>query len=132
MSPDGRRIVFTFYGNPDWYIANSDGSGVRPLAKNSERGGFCCARWTADGRFIVLSCGFPRLGKILWYLRMDDGWLQHASEPKRLTAGPPSYWNPVPSQDGKTVFATGTNATIVYSLRPYVPTCLFRSSPAFR
>ena len=39
---------------------------------------------------------------------MDDGWLQHASEPKRLTAGPLSYWNPVPSQDGKTVFATGT------------------------
>ena len=108
MSPDGRRIVFTFYGNPELYIANSDGSGVRPLAKNSERGGFCCARWTADGRFIVFATRFPAPRQDLWYLRMDDGWLQHASEPKRLTAGPLSYWNPVPSQDGKTVFATGT------------------------
>lgn len=109
MSPDGRRIVFTHYGDDtELFVANSDGSGVKPLAKSSEPGGFCCARWTADGRYIVFATRFPVPQQDLWYMPMNDGWLQHASQPKRLTAGPLSYWSPVPSRDGKTVFATGT------------------------
>jgi Tol biopolymer transport system component len=43
----------------------------------------------------------------MWYLRMNRGWLQPANEPKRLTAGPLSYWSPAPSRDGKQIFAVG-------------------------
>jgi Tol biopolymer transport system component len=108
MSPDGRRIVFTHYGRPDLYVVNSDGSGMRLLAKNDDAGGFCCARWTADGKYIVFSTRFPNPRQDLWYLRMNDGWLQSPSQPKRLTAGPLSYWMPALSRDGKSIFAIGT------------------------
>jgi DNA-binding winged helix-turn-helix (wHTH) protein/Tol biopolymer transport system component len=108
MSPDGRRIVFTLYGPPELYVMNSDGSGMRPLAKNSGPGGFCCARWTPDGKYIVFSTRFPNPRQDLWYLRMSDGWLQSPGQPKRLTAGPLSYWMPAPSRDGKSIFGIGT------------------------
>ena len=131
MSPDGRRIVFTRYGAPELYIANSDGSEVRLLAKSSEPGGFCCARWTPEDHYIVFATRFPVPRQDLWYMRMDGGWLHRSSEPKRLTAGPLSYWSPALSRDGKTVFATG--ATRRPELVRYDPTShAFRSSLAFR
>jgi len=108
MSPDGRRIVFTHYGPPDLYVMNSNGSGMRLLARNDGPGGFCCAHWTPDGKYIVFSTRFPNPQQDLWYLRIDDGWLQRPSQPKRLTAGPLSYWMPTLSRDGKTIFAIGT------------------------
>jgi Tol biopolymer transport system component len=108
MSPDGRRIVFTHYPETELDIANSDGSGVRLLAKNSERGGFCCARWTPDGKYIIFATRFPDPQQDLWYMQMDRSWLRPATPPRRLTAGPLSYWSPAPSRDGKTIFATGT------------------------
>jgi DNA-binding winged helix-turn-helix (wHTH) protein/Tol biopolymer transport system component len=109
MSPDGRRIAFTKYldsGEPEIYAANSDGSGLELLAKSSEPGGFCCPEWTPDGQYIV----FEQRAKArqdLWYLRMNHGWLQSPNKPKRLTSGPLSYFSPMPSRDGKTVFASG-------------------------
>jgi len=108
MSPDGHRVVFTHYPETELYIANSDGSGMRLLAKNRDRGGFCCARWTPDGKYIVFATRFPDPQQDLWYMPMDENWLRPAAAPKRLTVGPLSYWSPVPSRDGKTVFATGT------------------------
>jgi WD40 repeat protein len=39
---------------------------------------------------------------------MERRWPQRPSEPKKLTAGPISFHDPVPSRDGKTVFALGT------------------------
>lgn len=108
MSPDGRRIVFTRYGEPELYVMNSDGSDMRPLAKSREPGGFCCARWTPDGKYIVFSTRFPVPRQDLWSLRMDSHWPWRVSQPTRLTAGPLSYWMPVPSKDGQKIFAIGT------------------------
>jgi DNA-binding winged helix-turn-helix (wHTH) protein/Tol biopolymer transport system component len=129
MSPDGRRIVFTHYPETELHIANSDGSGVELLAKNSERGGFCCARWTPDGKYIIFATRFPDPQQDLWYMRMDGSWLRSAGSPRRLTAGPLSYWSPAPSRDGKTIFATGTKPRgelVRYDLRshtfvPFLP-----------
>jgi len=109
MSPDGRRIAFTKYldaGEPEIYGADSDGSGVEQLAKSSEPGGFCCPQWTPDGQYIVFWQRSTSRGN-LWYLRMNHGWLQPPNKPKRLTAGPISYFSPLPGRDGKTVFASG-------------------------
>jgi serine/threonine protein kinase/dipeptidyl aminopeptidase/acylaminoacyl peptidase len=110
MSPDGQKIVFTRYparGDPELYEANADGSGVRPIAKASEPGGFCCAKWTVDGRYVVFETR-ARARQDLWYLPMRRGWLQSAAEPGKLTSGPLSYHDPVPSRDGQQVFALGT------------------------
>jgi serine/threonine protein kinase len=110
VSPDGKRMVFTLYpaGVPELYEANGDGSGVRLLAKAAaESGGFCCSQWTPDGRYIVFETRAMNRQDI-WYMPMQRGWLQRAGEPKRLTAGPLSYNDPIPSRDGKQVFAIGT------------------------
>jgi serine/threonine protein kinase len=89
MSPDGRRIVFTRYpiGDPELWIANGDGSDPHLLAKSGEPGGFCCAQWTPDGRYIVFETRV-RVRQDLWYLAMERRWLRRGSEPMRLTAGP--------------------------------------------
>jgi eukaryotic-like serine/threonine-protein kinase len=110
MSPDGQRIVFTRYptiGSPDLYAVNTDGSGIGLLAKSSEPGGFCCARWTPDGRYIVFETRV-KVRQDLWYLPMKRGWFHRVVEPTRLTAGPLSYFDPVPSRDGEQIFALGT------------------------
>jgi serine/threonine protein kinase len=110
LSPDGRRIVFTRYpsiGNPELFIANGDGSDPHPIANSSEPGGFCCAQWTPDGRYIVFETRV-QARQDLWYLPMGGGWLQRAGHPMRLTAGPLSYFDPIPSWDGKQIYALGT------------------------
>jgi len=110
MSRDGRRIVFTRYpaiGDPELFIANGDGSDPHLIAKSSEAGGFCCAQWTPDGRYIVFETRV-KARQDLWYLPMERGWLRRANEPMQLTAGPLSYFNPVPSRDGKQIYALGT------------------------
>jgi serine/threonine protein kinase/Tol biopolymer transport system component len=108
MSPDGRRIVFTRYpiGDPELWIANGDGSDPHLLAKSGEPGGFCCAQWTPDGRYIVFETRV-KVRQDLWYLAMERRWLRRGSEPMRLTAGPLSYFDPMPSRDGKQVYALG-------------------------
>jgi Tol biopolymer transport system component len=108
MSPNGRQIALTAFqgGDPDIYIVNSDGSGLELLAKSSEPGGFCCPQWTPDGQYIVFWQRSTSRGN-LWYLRVNHGWLQPPNKAKRLTAGPISYFSPLPGRDGKTVFASG-------------------------
>jgi Tol biopolymer transport system component len=110
LSPDGRRIVFTRYpeiGNPELFIVKSDGSDPHLIAKTSESGGFCCAQWTPDGRYIVFETRV-QARQDLWYLSMERGWLRRPSEPMRLTNGPLSYFDPMPSRDGKQIYALGT------------------------
>jgi hypothetical protein len=77
------------------------------MAKASEPGGFCCAKWTPDGRYVVFETR-ARTRQDSWYLQMRRGWLQRDREPGKLTAGPLSYHDPVPSRDGRQVFALGT------------------------
>jgi DNA-binding winged helix-turn-helix (wHTH) protein/Tol biopolymer transport system component len=110
MSPDGQRIVFTRYpspGDPELYVTNSDGSGVGLLAKSPVPGGFCDARWTPDGRYVIFASR-NLFRQDLWYLRMERGWLQPPGNPKRLSGSPMAFMHPTPSRDGKTIFAVGT------------------------
>jgi dipeptidyl aminopeptidase/acylaminoacyl peptidase len=48
-------------------------------------------------------------GRDLWAMREKAGWFQGVRhKPVQLSAGPIEIGNPVPSRDGKTLFATGT------------------------
>ena len=108
VSPDGERLVFTVYSHDPISIdeARADGSGLHPIVNSSQTERVCCARWTADGKYIVYeSRSEERVN--LWALPMEAGLLQRSRHPVQLTNGPLSYRNPVASHDGKQIFAVG-------------------------
>jgi len=112
FSPDGRRLRYTLsdptQNTSSLWEARVDGSGVHPLLPGwSNPPTECCGRWTADGRYYI----FQRIGRIsnLWALRDATGWFAEGTpRPIQLTTGPVSFENPLPSLDGKRVFAFGT------------------------
>jgi hypothetical protein len=86
-----------------------DGSGLHPIVNSSDAGRVCCARWTPNGRYIVYENRYE--GRIdLWALPMKAGLLRRSLHPVQLTNGPLSYRTPVPSRDGKQIFAVGMKA----------------------
>jgi Tol biopolymer transport system component/predicted Ser/Thr protein kinase len=107
ISPDGQRIVFTLYshsGQPNAiYEAKSDGSDLHSIVD----GEVCCARWSLDGSYIILTKR-NQGRQDLWMYVMRAGLFQRSPNSIRLTNGPLSYEGPVVSQDGKRIFAIGT------------------------
>jgi eukaryotic-like serine/threonine-protein kinase len=66
-----------------------------------EQQGACCGRWTPDGKYFI----FQSQGQI-WAARQAGSFFHKVSrQPVQLTAGTASYGNPIPSMDGKTIFA---------------------------
>jgi eukaryotic-like serine/threonine-protein kinase len=89
MSPDGRNLHQML---SDWHEEKEAGQG----------------NWTPDGKYFVFRS--PHNGRYdLWAIR-EKGDLFHkvSQEPVRLTAGPLSLESPQPSQDGKKIFAVGS------------------------
>jgi len=114
-SPDGMRIRYTVedlkaHKGALWEV-NTDGTNpkeVLPGWNDAPRP--CCGAWTPDGRYFVFAGG-PRAydGQTLWALREQRGLLQRGrAEPVQLTFGPVGFSAPVPSRDGKRLFAVGT------------------------
>jgi Tol biopolymer transport system component/DNA-binding winged helix-turn-helix (wHTH) protein len=111
-SPDGRRLRCTVLDSKGqltiWEIA-ADGGGVQQLEFNwpgSPMEGF--GDWTADGRYFVFVSKRDGISN-LWVVPDNPNWLHHAgSEPVQLTAGPMSYYRPLPSRDRAQIFALGT------------------------
>ncbi|HXN53299.1 MAG TPA: protein kinase [Candidatus Acidoferrum sp.] len=63
----------------------------------------CCGKWTADGKYFV----FESDGNI-WAREEKKNWFGKANgQPFQLTSGPMSFSWPLPSRDGKTLFAVG-------------------------
>jgi len=112
FSPDGKRLRYTVV-NPTqntsslWEM-NVDGSGAHPLLPGwNNPPAECCGRWTADGRNYVFQV--KRETSDLWILPEAGGWLRKSkSQPMQLTTGPVSFDHPIPSFDGKKIFALGT------------------------
>ena len=112
LSPDGNRLRFTVWdpkrnSSSLWEVA-TDGTQLHRLLPGwNEPPEECCGKWTADGKYYVFSS--IRDGKTnLWALREKAGFLQSGShEPTQLTAGPLNFSNPLPSKDGKRLFAVG-------------------------
>jgi Tol biopolymer transport system component/DNA-binding winged helix-turn-helix (wHTH) protein len=119
FSPDGRVLRFSIFDVQldSMSIVESAGDGSR----FQKIVGGCYGRWTADGRsFVFQSRRDSRLD--LWTLPETTAfpWRLHQKKPTQLTAGPLEYQYPLPSKDGKTIFALGTShraELIRYDLR---------------
>jgi len=115
-SPDGSLIRFAVF-DPQTRVSSlwqvlADGTNLHPLLASwrqsnlktdiiSGLSGECCGRWTPDGKYFVFDSGGQ-----LWALREKEGLLHKFSrEPMQLTSGAISYGYPIPSKDGRKLFA---------------------------
>ena len=115
FSPDGRRLRFTIFDATHntaalWEVG-LDGSNPHQLLPGWHNPpAECCGRWTADGRYYVFQAK-SSAGNDLWTLPEKKPWpWSKPVEPIRLTTGPLSYSRPLPSPDGKKIFAVGALA----------------------
>jgi len=128
VSPDGRKIRVTVEdlktGFSEFWELNRDGSQPHPLLPNWDDSPHeCCGRWTPDGRYFLFSS--QREGRSsIWVLPERRSWFQPKAKPVQLTNGPLDFWMPVPSKDGKRIFAVGgqpRSEVLRYHGRSFVP-----------
>jgi eukaryotic-like serine/threonine-protein kinase len=112
VSPDGDRIRFTTFdpraNTRSLWEVSTDGSRLHPLLPGwNPAPQECCGSWTADGRYFVFQS--TRNGRTdLWAISGTRRLFQRSTPaPVRLTNGPLNYWAPLPSTDGKKLFAIG-------------------------
>jgi serine/threonine protein kinase/Tol biopolymer transport system component len=111
-SPGGKELRFTDYDPKNdssslWQVA-VDGTNLHRLLPGwTDNGSECCGSWSPDGRYFVFQS--TRNGRTdLWTIKEKDEWWHQAShEPVQLTGGPMSVSLPLPSKDGKKLFALG-------------------------
>jgi len=110
-SPDASVLRFTVLEALGWrrlWEVSTDGSRPHPLfpEPNEALGGQCCGNWTADGRYFVFESVPPPGGMSqIWSFREGGGFPKKARELTQLTTGPLSMVAPLPSADGKKIFA---------------------------
>jgi DNA-binding winged helix-turn-helix (wHTH) protein len=128
FSPDGRRLRFEVIdprnGSSALWEVNRDGSGLHALLPGwSPTPQECCGNWTPDGRYYVFQSSHDGKNN-LWALReRRHGFAEHA-RPIQLTNGPLDFSAPVPSKDGKRIFAVGArprSELVRYDGRGFAP-----------
>jgi Tol biopolymer transport system component len=66
----------------------------------------CCGTWTPDGRYFVFQSEHVANTSNLWAIREKSGFLRSRNpEPVQLTTSPSLIFSPLPSRDGKKLFA---------------------------
>lgn len=115
FSPDGTRFRVTLTNPANWtsaiWEAGADGSDMHPLLPGwSSPPSECCGHWTPDGKYYIFQS--TRGGTTnIWARREHSRWWKNGSrEPIQLTVGPLQLSGPVPSADGKRLFAIGTHS----------------------
>jgi eukaryotic-like serine/threonine-protein kinase len=108
-SPDGTEVRLTSLGQTSsfsgslWRVPISGADPQPLLSAWHTPPNECCGQWTPDGKFFVFQSGdniWARAERRNWFGRTD-------SQPVQLTFGPMTFRLPVPSKDGKKVFAVG-------------------------
>ena len=106
-SPDGTRIRYSVAdrGMVAASLWEASVAGGQPKELLPDWNGAlypCCGDWTIDGRYFVFVAGATG---DLWALSEDAGYFRTRREPMQLTFGPLRFRGPVPSRDGKQLFA---------------------------
>jgi Tol biopolymer transport system component len=130
-SPDGKLLRFTEHDpkkdSSSLWEVSADGTQLRPVLPDwSNHAVECCGDWTPDGEYFVFQS--TRNGRSdLWAIREKQSWWRKADrEPRQLTAGPMSLSLPLPSKDGRKLFAMGAKLRVELvrydaKSRQYVP-----------
>jgi Tol biopolymer transport system component len=113
FSPDGTRLRFTVYeqraNSASIWEVRVDGADFHPVLPGwrsppSE----CCGVWSADGRYYLFVSNVSDGSSNIWALREPARvFHRRPSAPFKLTTGPMSLRFPVPSPDGRRLFAEG-------------------------
>jgi Tol biopolymer transport system component/DNA-binding winged helix-turn-helix (wHTH) protein len=111
FSPDGRRLRFAVVdprnGSSALWEVSRDGGGLHALLPGwNETPQECCGNWTPDGRYYVFQ-SFRGGRNNVWALRDQNHGFGAQTRPVQLTNGPLDFSSPVPSKDGKRIFAVG-------------------------
>ena len=112
-SPDGKLILTSVLdpkggGISLWQMDASGRHLTRLLSDWSSSSRAWAGRWTRDGRYFLFT-GLQGGTRNIWALRERRDLLgRNATQPVQLTAGPISFYLPVASDDGKTIYAVGT------------------------
>lgn len=109
-SPDDRRLGFTVWTEQQTlWVVGADGRGLHQRLFNWQGKSLeCCGSWTPDGRYYVFRSRRDSASN-LWALEeKSDWWRRGNRDPVQLTFGPMNYYQPLPSRNGKTIFAIGT------------------------
>jgi serine/threonine protein kinase/Tol biopolymer transport system component len=110
-SPEGKVLRFTIddskTGSQSLWEVASDGTGLRPLLPGwSNPPSESCGNWTPDGSYFVFQSPHGASTNSLWAIREKRGLLRgYNPKPIQLTTGPNNMFSPVPSRDGKKLFA---------------------------
>ena len=111
FSPDAQVFRFTQYDsavdNLTIMEAAADGSRLHKMF------GGCCGEWTPDGRYFIFQDRHE--GRFdLWAVPEERrlSWRKRDDKPTQLTAGPLEFGYPLPSKDGKEIFAIGTSRRV--------------------
>ena len=112
-SPDGSKLRFTVSdpqtNDRSIWQASADGSDLHPLLPGwNSTPNECCGNWTPDGKYFVFQAVRDGTANI-WALREPRGLSLFArlALPVQLTTGPMNVGAPVPSRDGRKLFAQG-------------------------
>jgi len=114
-SPDGTHLRFTIRESEAnttalWEIS-ADGSHLRLLLPGwSTTPAECCGNWTADGKYYVFQSIRGNVPNIWAYAEPSGLFGSTPREPVQLTSGATSTQLPVPSRDGKKLFAIAGEA----------------------
>ena len=112
FSHDGSRVRFSRDGKL-WEMSSS-GTNLHEILRDMNGVGIkCCGHWTADGDFYVFEAETPissdnaRYRLQLWATDERHGRLRRPiPDPIQLTFGPNIWAWPIPSKEGKKIFAT--------------------------
>jgi Tol biopolymer transport system component/DNA-binding winged helix-turn-helix (wHTH) protein len=124
FSPDGRRLRFTEALQDDspsiWEVGVDGRDHHHVLKERNSPSSECCGAWSTDGRYYLFVRNVS--GRLfirsisgrrddIWAVREAPGLFHRApSPPFQLTSGPMSLGPPLPSPDGRRVFAEGVKS----------------------
>jgi Tol biopolymer transport system component/DNA-binding winged helix-turn-helix (wHTH) protein len=112
-SPDGNQIRASVLaakgsGISLWRLDRSGRNLTRMVSDWSPTSSAWAGRWTRDGSYFFFT-GFQGGKKNIWALREKRDFLRRdGTQPVQLTDGSLDFYLPTPSDDGKTLYAVGT------------------------